>query len=156
MLANDSLFRERLITIMLASPNTETAIFKQQNEIENKVQQFNIDEQQAVKGKFKIDVFYLEDVINEAKPRAQKIVNLLKERYPDYQIRIRLLPRSINAQSGYRISANEIRFEENEKSLALEVQKLLNINKVFQLEKPVLHQITYHTPNYISIFVRNI
>jgi hypothetical protein len=155
MLASDSTFRDKLITLMLASPNIDTSVVKQQKEIDNKAEQFKLEEEQVKGDQFTIDVFYLEDIAREAEPRAERIVTLLKERYTSYQIRKRKLPRNINAQTGYRISANEIRYDPEEENLAAEIKTYIQSKGVFQLEQPMLRKTTRHTPKYLSIFVRN-
>jgi len=157
MLADDSVFREKLITILIASPNTDESVIKVQKEIENKALTFTKDEDQKLISKFTVDVFYLEDIIKESEPRAKKIYNSLKQEFPDYQIRMRILPRSINAKIGYRISANEIRYESGEKEVADRILGLITAQKIFELEQPrkVVISPGNPTPNYISIFVRN-
>jgi hypothetical protein len=108
------------------------------------------------KDKTNIDVFYLDDMIQESKIRATQIVDILKKNYPNSSIRLRLLPKTVNVQSGYRIDSNQIRYEkETEESLALKIKALVDNNKVFQKEKLILHPVRNKTPNYISIFVRN-
>jgi hypothetical protein len=112
-----------------------------------------MEQEQVISDRFTIDVFYLETIEREAEPRAQQIVSILQQKYPQYQIRKRKLPRNINAQPGYRVSGNEIRFEIDEGQIAVEIKAL--IDGVFPREKPILHKITYSTPHYISVFVRN-
>lgn len=112
-------------------------------------------EQKAMTSNFTIDVFYLDEIPEESIPRANKIVELLKEQFSSYNIRPRLLPKGINAREGYRIDANEIRFDPEESNLAKEVYDVIVKNKIFRLEQPALRQIGYRSPNYISVFVRN-
>ena len=115
MLADDTLFREKLITILLASPNVDTSVKNTQKKIEEKTNKFVSEERTVSTDKFTIDIFYLEDIIEEAKPRAEEIMAALNEKLGEkFQIRLRRLPRNINAKSGYRISANEIRYEKEE------------------------------------------
>jgi hypothetical protein len=112
-------------------------------------------EQKATAVSFTIDVFYLDEIPDEAKPRADQIVALLKNLYPDYNIRLRLLPKAVNARSGYKIESNQIRFESSENQIAKAAYDAIIKNKIFRIEQPQLNMISYHTPNYISIFVRN-
>jgi len=112
-------------------------------------------EQKEIPANFTIDVFYLDEIPEEAQPRAEEIVQLLKKLYPSYTIRKRLLPKTVNARTGYKIDANQIRFEVSESNVAKIVYDEIIKNKIFRLEQPQLNQISYHTPNYISIFVRN-
>lgn len=156
MLEDDTLFREKLKTVLFASSNSKQLIA-----VQEKIDQFS-NEQKVVEktpanaSGFKIDVFYLDDIMEEAKPRAEKIVSLLKRYYPENTVRLRLLPKEVNAQVGYRISANQIRFEPDEKDIANEVLGVIMQNNVFQNEQPAMQQINYFkSPNYISVFVRN-
>ncbi len=159
MLADDSLFREKLITILIASPNTDESVIKVQKEIETKAITFTKDEKLKQSGKFTIDVFYLEDIIKESEPRAQKIYTALKKEFPvtDYQIRVRRLPRYINAKTGYRISANEIRFEPGEKEVADKILSVIKTQRIFEMEQPrkMIVSPGNTSPNYVSLFVRN-
>ncbi|HKR04331.1 MAG TPA: hypothetical protein VJY62_06795 [Bacteroidia bacterium] len=113
------------------------------------------NQQKESSGHFTIDVFYLDEIVAEAKPRAERIVTLLKNMYPDYTIRLRLLPKSVNARNGYRIESNQVRFEAAESKIAKEVFDSIVKQNIFQLEQPALNVISYHTQDYISIFVRN-
>ncbi|MCF8368451.1 MAG: hypothetical protein K9G76_05365 [Bacteroidales bacterium] len=157
MLSDDSLFRDKLITILLASPNTDESVKVEQQKLEKKTQEFVQLEKQKTASVFTIDVFYLEDVVAEAEPRAKQIEQLILDHMQGYQVRFRQLPRNINAKSGYRISANEIRYEADEKEIAEKILSLIQEADIFQLEQPRLNQINPNkpTPNYISIFVRN-
>ena len=150
MLKEDSIFREKLKTVLFSSTNSKKLIAVQQ-----KIDQFSVEQTDTpVKG-FKIDVFYLDDIPGEAKPRAEQIVALLHGRYPNYIVRLRLLPKEVNAQSGYRIDANQIRFEASESPIANDLLKYITEEKIFKKEQPQMLMTTYKTPNYISIFVRN-
>jgi len=155
MLADDSVFRDKLVTILLSSPNTDDSVRVEQQKIEDKTTKFKTEEKQIVENRFTIDVFYLEDVKKEAQPRADKIVAILSQRFGDFQIRKRVLPRTINARSGYRISQNEIRYEAEEEPIAREVLNIIRDNNVFQLEQPKMRLITGKTPKYISVYIRN-
>lgn len=155
MIGDDTLFKDKLTSILLASPNTQPEVKVAYQAIERKENYFKVEQSSIPQDRFTIDVFYLEDVINEAEPRANEVVNLIKKNYPDYKVRKRLLPRSINAKSGYRISGNEIRFEPQEKDIATGILELIIKNKIFQLEQPKSHLINHHSEKYISVFVRN-
>ncbi|MDO9254737.1 MAG: hypothetical protein Q7U54_04425 [Bacteroidales bacterium] len=157
MLADDSLFREKLITILIASPNTDESVIKVQKDIETKTITFTKDEKQKQSSTFTIDVFYLEDIISESEPRAKKIYSSLKQEFPDYLVRMRRLPRSINAKNGYRISANEIRFEPGEQEVADKILSVIRTQRIFEKEQPRKMVVSpgNPSPNYLSIFVRN-
>ncbi len=150
MLKEDTLFREKLKTVLFSSTNSKKLIAVQQ-----KIDQFSVEQTAAPLNGFKIDVFYLDDIISEAKPRAEQIVSLLHVKYPNYIIRPRLLPKEINAQSGYRIDANQIRFESSERQIANAILKVISEEGIFRKEQPQMIMTSYSTPNYISIFVRN-
>jgi hypothetical protein len=115
---------------------------------------FEIEQKQPAT-KFTIDVFYLDEILGEAKPRADKIITLLRNMYPDYNIRLRLLPKAVNARNNFKVESNQIRFESSESSIAKSVYDAIVKNKIFRMEQPELNRISSHTLNYISIFVRN-
>lgn len=166
MLIDDTAFQERMKTILMASRNTPKQI---KDEIRNS-DQFKIEQQQLVMQvqkspdntkaistnsgvKYRIDVFYLEDKLNESSARAETVRNKLKARYPGYDVRVRLLPRSVNASQGYRIDSNQIRFEGSEKNLATEIKGLLESSDILPNNKLKMMQTTYSTPNYVSVFI---
>ena len=153
MLKDDTAFREKLKTVLFASSNSKDLYKVQKN-----IDQFAEAEIQTKTqtGKFTIDVFYLDDIPSESVPCTDKVVALLKTKYPGYNIRKRLLPKEVNARSGYRIDANQIRYEPNESNMANEIKKAIESNKIFQNEQPFLRTTTNKTPGYISIFIRNI
>ena len=156
MLQDDSLFREKLKTVLFASSNSQKLI-----EVQQKIDQFSTEQKTVQKNNissddFKIDVFYLDEIVDEAKPRAEKVVELIRSSYPEMGVRLRLLPKEVNARSGYRISSNQIRYNADERNIAEGVLELIDTENIFPLETPVLKQIDYYdSPNYISIFVRN-
>lgn len=109
-------------------------------------------------GTFTIDVYYLEDLIKESRPRAQKIVSLLQRSYPQYKVNLKFLPSATNSKSkngAFNIEQNMIHCEKSESALADAVLEIIKANKVFPLEQPVKRFVSYRTPNYISVFVRN-
>jgi hypothetical protein len=163
MLADDSIFRSKMNKLLLGSPYTDptvkTDIIRTQvaeTEFSRKTATL-ADNTGARSNRLTIDVFYLEDILQESLPRADRIVQELMKKYPDAMIRKRLLPRSINAQSEYRVGANQIRFNDSQKELAYEIQKLITEKKIFQLEQLQIHpfRTSVSSSNYISVFVRN-
>ncbi len=104
---------------------------------------------------YKIEVFYLPNVISESKPRAEKIAVLLKKQFPESNIFVVPLTAEQNNRPGYRIDANQIRCESSELDFAKDVLQVINMGKVFQKEKPIIHFTTNITKSYISIFVKN-
>ena len=173
ILNDDSTFQEKMRTILLASGNTSEEVKKDIQETEKfrvsqeklKVQQQNFTKQTEdpssdisiaqSKYEFRVDVFYLEDILAESKPRAEKVVSLLKKEYPKYDVRLRLLPRTINAQKGYRVDFNQIRYGAGEKAVAEKIASKISSKNIFELEKPKLYTVKSKSDKYISIFIRN-
>lgn len=155
MLKEDSAYREKLKTILFTSKHSDELIATQKN-----IDDF-LDEQKTIKKEnlksdaYRIDVFYLEDLPQESKPLASSVVSLLNKKYPGNDVRLRPLPKVINAQRGYRINSNQIRCEAGEKALATEILKEIADRQIFKNEDPTLFLINNNTPNYISIFIRN-
>lgn len=155
LLADDSSFRDKLVDLLEASPFTNDSVKVEIQKIEKKESAFYTEQSPNGGQAFTIDVFYLEDIMKEAMPKARQVKKLLETTYPGYKIRLRLLPKSINARSGYRIDANEIRYDAQEKVLAQKCQQLLKAEGIFTNEQPRLREVSSATPNYMSIFVRN-
>lgn len=162
MLADDSIFRSKMNNLLLGSPFTDNSIkasiIKTQiAESEFTKKTMSVERAGGNSKQLTIDVFYLEDILQESIPRTDNIVQELKKKFPDAIIRKRLLPRSINAQSGYRIGSNQIRFKVFQEPLAIEIKKLITDKKIFQLEQLQLQPVKANasSSNYISIFVRN-
>ncbi|MCX6252413.1 MAG: hypothetical protein NTX61_16895 [Bacteroidetes bacterium] len=163
MLSDDSSFRSNMNKILLGSPFTDTAV--RTSILKTQIAESEFSKKSSLSGdslgidstKLTIDVFYLQDILQESVTRAEKVYQELKKKYPDAVIRKRLLPRSINAQSGYRVGSNQIRFKDSQQSLAMEIQILITDKKIFKLEQLQLHPVrSRRSPsNYISIFVRN-
>jgi hypothetical protein len=63
--------------------------------------------------------------------------------------RVRLLPESGNAQAGYNIHENIIRYNSNEKGIAQTL--LADLRTKLQIEVNAT-EIAYPTPNYVSVF----
>ncbi|CAN5460541.1 hypothetical protein BH10BAC2_BH10BAC2_25870 [soil metagenome] len=105
---------------------------------------------------YTIEVYYLEDIITEAKPRALKIVSLLRKEYPDYTINLRFLTTKTNKENkGFNVGQNLIHCESDEMGFADTILNLIKSKKIFELEQPVIQKVYFKSPNYISIFVRN-
>jgi len=149
--AEDSLFKEKLIDLMRYSSNLSDSVKKDIQRIDT----FNMVQTQKLEHAFTIDVFYLDDILKEAYPRAKKVRDLLAENYPAYHVRLRMLPKSINARSGYHIQANQIRYEKGEEVIARQCLTTITSKDIFSNEQPKLHLVKQETPNYISVFVRN-
>lgn len=105
-----------------------------------------------------IDVFYLEDLKQESEPRARAIFERLREEYPNYTIRQRILPKSVNARPGYLIDFNQVRYDKkssNEKRIAEEICERINTTTILEKEKLKAIPISSSTEGYISVFIRN-
>lgn len=163
LLKDDSSYRENLINILInLSKNKEQLIQNQEkftvfNEQEEAISILDSNSNQKIilPDKFTIDIFYLEDKSKVSEPLAKKIVNLLQNKYKDFNIRLRLLPKEINSKIGYRIDENQIRYNTSEKSYAADILQLILSEKIFSKEPPALNEINYATPSYISVFVKN-
>lgn len=155
MLKDDSAFREKLKTVLFASSNSAGLI-----EVQKKIDQFSDEEKkvtQLVKSNdsFRVDVFYLDD-LKEGKEEADKFIGKLKEEFGEESVRLRLLPKEVNARNGFRISENQIRYEPGEEVMAEKIKALIENSGAMQLEPPNLLKLnSYKSPNYISVFVRN-
>jgi hypothetical protein len=158
MLADDVVLRDSIRSIIKKrEPSCSATAYilnEERNEMEFKQMQIISLQDKA---KFRVDIFYLEDLESEAKPRAEKIQQLLKslDTKSEYNIRVRLLPKSINSRSGYMIDQNQIRFDPQERPIADSIQSIITKAGIFELEPPILKQIDSRSPNYLSIFVRN-
>lgn len=128
---------------------------EEQNENEFLDEQIMLVQSKPDTRAFRVDVFYLEDILTESKPRAKKIKILLELSGLGFDVRLRLMPKSINARKGYRIGDNQIRFDLVEREVAEKIQKLVNSENIFEFEPLRLAKINGKTENYISIFVRN-
>jgi hypothetical protein len=147
----DTTLRDQLYAVNARAMDSVSALKAM---IEYKYQPILNAPQSALTG-YKIDVFYTQDIEAESKPRAQKIYNLLLQKYPDCTISIRVLSKAANAQSGYSVQQNEIRYEQSEKEAFNELQNVINNAGILEKEQAVGHIVRNYTPNYISVFVRN-
>jgi hypothetical protein len=99
-------------------------------------------------GSFNIDFFYCESSRQKFEPLARTAASL-KDSTSTGRWRARLLPESVNAQAGYNIHENVIRYNSDEKGIA---QALLSDLKTkLQVEANAM-EIAYPTPNYVSVF----
>lgn len=183
MLASDTVFKEKMRTILLASHSVDNAVKSdvlavQAFEDGESVPLQRVPVSSETTGSrgpasvgssneetttaapaladtsLRIDVFYLEDLESEAEPLAQRVAGVLSERYK--HVRLRLLPTAVNARKGYRVDHNQLRYEDAELKVAQEVLRLVNGTGVFTNEDMVLREVSNKTPNYISVFIRNL
>lgn len=155
MLKDDSAFREKLKTVLFASSNSAGLI-----QVQKKIDQFSDEEKKVTEfvksnDSFRVDVFYLDD-LKEGKEEADKFIGKLKEEFGEESVRLRLLPKEVNARNGFRISENQIRYEPGEEGQAERIKTLIKNSGAMPLEPPRLLKLNnYKSPNYISVFVRN-
>ena len=149
LLKEDTNFRNKLVTLVLSHSNSPTLV-KEQQEYTN----FN-EMEQPVKGKWNISVFWLEDVPEEAKPRADKVAQLIRQKYPMVNVRVRKLSKLVNSKDGYRISQNLIRAEQSEWKFASDIAKLINSSDILPMEKILLGKSITTSHQNFSIFIRN-
>ena len=149
LLKEDTGFRDKLITLVLSRTQSPTLV-KEQNEIIS----FN-ETESHVKGKWNINVFWLEDIPEESLPRAEKAVKLIQAKYPDVNVRLRKLSKTVNSKQGYRISRNVVRAELHEIKFASKITGLLNNSNVFQNEKLFIAPSSTKSNYSFSIFIRN-
>jgi len=152
MLDTDSSFREKLINILLLSTNSQKL-----KETQQKLDEFQEGQVTIEPDQYTIDVFYLEDIEHEAEPRADAVCSVLQAKYPNYTVRKRLLPKSVNTRIGYQIDFNQIRYDTGteEERLANDILKEITKHNIFQNELPALKGIKSNRKNYLSIYIRN-
>jgi hypothetical protein len=149
----DSAYKESLKTILLSAGESRDLVATQ-----NIIDTFkNLQAYMPVaNNKFNVDIFYLDDYRAEAMQRAEAIKDELVKQYgAEFNVRVRNLPPYINAQEGYRLDANTIRYEEVEIPQAQKVYNMIITNNLLSNNPPTLELTTYHSPNYISVFVKN-
>lgn len=123
---------------------------------DTKIAIFNVEQAQSAnmsdnteKGDpIRVDIFYGEVNAQNTKQLAIEVSNILPKRF---LTQIKPLSNSINKRPGYNVDKNQIRYEANEKDYVSEI--LVNLKAA----NPNLHfetqEITYVTPDYISIFI---
>jgi hypothetical protein len=97
---------------------------------------------------WRVEVFYVEGNRKTAEQTAANVATLLNSE--GYKAKVRLLPDAVNSLPAYRISSNEIRYEESEKEEALKIVKNISEGLNFNLGQK---QIRFQTSKYISIFI---
>lgn len=149
LLKEDTSFRDKLVTLVLSHTKSPTLV-KEQEEYMT----FN-EVEQSIKGRWNISIFWLEDIPSESQPRAIKIADLIRKRYPTINVRVRRLSKMVNSKSGYRISQNLVRAEQSESKLASDMIKLVNNSGILENEKLILTNSSTKSFQNFSIFVRN-
>jgi hypothetical protein len=159
LLADDSVFKLKLQNILLNSALTDKTVKQKIVEVQKIENEFKNDQAEIIKltknntTDYIVDVFYFQDIPN-SKTNSAKIRQKLKDTFPGYDVRIRLLPKSVNARKGYLIYENQVRYEDSEKEVAENILKVIKDSKILS-EQPNLQKVRNVTTNYISVFVRN-
>mgnify|MGYP003349570165 CR=1 FL=1 len=149
LLSEDTNFRNKLVTLVLSHSNSPTLVKQQQEYMD-----FDEDEEPS-NGKWTISVFWLEDIPTESSVRAEKVAKLIREKYPQVNVKVRRLPKIVNSKDGYRITQNLIRAEKSEMKFAKTIANLINSTDILPSEKiRVVNSITKSNQNF-SIFIRN-
>jgi hypothetical protein len=159
LLADDSLFRLKLQNILLTSAFTDNSVKQTIVEVQKTENQFKNDQADIMvltktnTTAYVIDIFYFQDIPG-SKTNSQKIQKQLEAAFPGHSIRVRLLPKSVNAKKGYLIYENQIRYENSEREVAEKIRKTIEDSKILT-EQPTLQKVRNVTTNYVSVFVRN-
>lgn len=149
LLREDTTFRNKLVTVMLAGSETKSLMKAQDDLVHAEELETNKTDG------WMITVFYLEDIIKESQPRAEKIYELIKQKYPKIMVYLKPLPKIVNSKENYRISQNLIRVNPENENFAKTLLDLLNNGDIFPLEKVILTTNGNMDNKTISIFVRN-
>lgn len=160
MLADYPNYRNNLLEVINGSPLIIKDIILSNDTLRLKENKFEQELQKIansnVNDKIKINVYYLDIIPEEAKPKAESIVNLINTTFPTkYAARAILFPKSINSQSIYSIGVNMIICKKDEWNNAIEILDLINSKRILPLEKPVLRLKRNEPISDISVFVRN-
>lgn len=149
LLKEDTTFRNKLITLVLAHSNSPSLV-KEQEEFMN----FK-EVETPIQGKWNVTVFWLEDIPQEAQPRAERVAQLIRQKYPTVHVKVRKLSKMVNSKEGYRISQNLIRAEQSEWKFATDVAKLINSSDILPMEKILIGKSITKSHQNFSIFIRN-
>lgn len=101
-----------------------------------------------VSNSLRVDIFYVENsnqILNYQKAKTLKAA--LDDKY---EVRVRLLPASVNARPGYNVTANEIRFEQSEKGDADQLKQAIAASGNGGFRD---HISSMSTPDYVSVFI---
>jgi hypothetical protein len=149
LLKEDIEFRDKLITLVLSHNNSPSLVKHQKDFMDF------IETESMKTNSWNINVYWLEDISSESRPRAEKIVKIIQEKYPNINVKLKKLSKLVNSKKGYRISQNMIRAEKDEMFLATDIMKLINQTNVLEKEKLILVKSNIKTKLIFSIFVRN-
>lgn len=173
VLTEDSAFQEKMKAVLLSSRNTSQTIKEDIHNTEN----FHSEEQELKKtieeieakltleesasekasgsmfANHRIDVFFIGDKNNSSAKYAEEIVTLLKQKCAGADIKIRLLPHSVNAKRDYRISNNQVRYDTGEDKKAQALKDIIDSAHILPAGIDELHKMPMKTSHYLSIYV---
>ena len=104
-------------------------------------------------GEWDIDIFWCADGSLNAENDANKIRAWLQQDGAQGRIRARILPSSVNQQSGYRVSGYEIRRSADEVGMANRLETFLRSIEGVGDHPWKQRTTTQDTPWYISVFI---
>ena len=142
LLKEDTTFRNKLITLVLAHSNSPSLV-KEQEEFMN----FK-EVETPIQGKWNVTVFWLEDIPQEAQPRAERVAQLIRQKYPTVHVKVRKLSKMVNSKEGYRIGQNIIRAEKHEIKFANDIAKLINSTNILPMEKLIVGEFSAEVKIY--------
>lgn len=99
-------------------------------------------------GLTRVDIFYCEQTQSRSKPIADKFRSTRTETDTG-EWRVRLLPESVNRQPGYRLNANEIRFNAPDEQAVAQVLRKRAEAQGWQMQ---FREASSPTPGYVSVF----
>lgn len=131
--------------VMLSNIQSELEIYNQP------ISKANISAPANIAKTVRLDIFYVENsnlIQNKkaAEDLAQQLINV------GYDARARMLSAEVNKKSGYKIMANELRYDNGEEEIAKAIENEINNLGSINFSKRLT---AYSTPNYLSFFIAN-
>jgi hypothetical protein len=172
-LASDNTFPQELLPIMVYITNTDSAYAsgaydviktvrssaqnskdkKLISRIDTEISQSFKEKDLNIETNARMDIFYNGEKFTNSKPFALKISKILKEKYPNYSVNVRLLPHLINSQKEFNFTQSEIRCDSSQVNLAEECASMISI--ITSTEKPVVKLTHQKNPYYLSLYITN-
>lgn len=154
--------RQRLLSVLAVaaqdkkvqeSATNSARFYEQQAEVApitpaQVAESLKVADQGTSTGHTRVDIFYCEQTQNRSKPLADKFRSTQTAKDTG-EWRLRLLPASVNKQPGYRLSANEIRFNAPDEQA---VAQVLSKRAEAQGAPMQFREATTPTPGYVSVF----
>lgn len=131
--------------VMLSNIQSELEIYNQP------ISKANISAPANIAKTVRLDIFYVENsnlILNKkaAEDLAQQLINV------GYDARARMLSAEVNKKSGYKIMANELRYDNGEEEIAKAIENEINNLGNINFSKRLTAN---NTPNYLSFFIAN-